>query len=179
MPVETPLEANPTFPDQAVLFGMIAEPQEAPLVERVLEAFERHAASEEDSVGLYAEIADTSPDPVIALLMSLVHEDELRHHGLLERMAARLRDDLRWTHSPDALPSGALVRAAGPNETPEVLNRLAKEEREGVDHLRRLAHEVSNLHSGLLALLLEMMALDSEKHEKVMRYIARRLEVRA
>ena len=178
MSVETPLEANPTFPDQAVLFGMIADAPETPLVERVLEAFERHAASEADSIGLYAEIAQTSPDPVIALLMSLVHEDELRHHGLLERMAARLRDDLRWTHSPEALPSGVIPRTAGPNETPEVVHNLAKEEHEGVDHLRRLAREVSTLHNGLLALLLEMMALDSEKHEKVMRFIARRLETR-
>ena len=178
MSVEQSLEASPTFPDQAVLFGMIAEPQEAPLVERVLEAFERHAAAEADSIELYAEIAHTSPDPVISLLMDLVHEDELRHHGLLERMAARLRDDLRWTHSPDALPSGIFSPTAGPKETPEIVSQLAREEREGVDHLRKLAREVSTLHNGLLALLLEMMALDSEKHEKVMRYIARRLEAR-
>ena len=179
MSVEEPLVANPTFPDQAVLFGMIAEAPEAPLVERVLEAFERHAAAEADSIGLYDQIARTSPDPVVALLMSLVHEDELRHHGLLERMAARLRDDLRWTHSPEALPSGTVTRVASPNETPEVVAELAREEHEGVQHLRKLAHEVSSLHNGLLALLLEMMALDSEKHEKVMRYIARRLESRA
>ena len=73
-------------------------------VEWLLEAVERHARAEQDALAEYAFVAEASADPVVALVMRLILEDEERHHGLLRRIEATLRDALNWTHSPSALP---------------------------------------------------------------------------
>src|SRR5690349_8099332 len=102
-----PIERD-TLANWAVADGLLpaasAEPAETPL-DRLLTAFERHIASEQDTVVAYREMAESTADPVVALLMQQVVDDEERHHGLLQSMAARLRDTLAWTHSPEALPT--------------------------------------------------------------------------
>jgi hypothetical protein len=56
---------------------------------------------------------------------------------------------------------------------------LADEERQGASFLRKLAHDERDIHGGLFSLLLETMAMDSEKHEHVLRFIQRRLQQEA
>ena len=63
-------------------------------IEWLLSAVERHASAEAESVGQYEQLADSSGDPVVALVMRLILEDEERHHGLLKRIEASLRDAL-------------------------------------------------------------------------------------
>src|ERR1700674_5007089 len=77
-------------------------------IEWLLEAVERHALAEQDALAQYAFVAEESGDPVIALVMRLILEDEERHHGLLRRIEVTLRDALNWTHSPSALPVTAV-----------------------------------------------------------------------
>src|SRR5207249_5749264 len=77
-------------------------------IEWLLEAVERHASAEQDALAEYEFVAQASADPVIALVMRLILEDEERHHGLLRRIEVTLRDALNWTHSPSALPEPAL-----------------------------------------------------------------------
>src|ERR1700694_4382857 len=69
-------------------------------VEWLLSAVEHHASAEADALVQYEQLAESSGDPVIALVMHLILEDEERHHGLLKRIEASLRDALYWTHSP-------------------------------------------------------------------------------
>ncbi len=56
--------------------------------------------------------------------------------------------------------------------------RLIEEEKTGAQALRRLAQEERELDGGLGALLLEMMAMDSDKHARLLRFVQRRLEAR-
>src|SRR5690348_13324237 len=70
-------------------------------VEWLLDAVERHANAEQDALDQYEYIGTASGDPVIALVMRLILEDEERHHGLLKRIEATLSDALNWTHSPN------------------------------------------------------------------------------
>ena len=74
-------------------------------VEWLLQVVERHAAAEQDALGEYAFVAEASADPVVALVMRIILDDEVRHHGLLQRMKATRRDALEWTRSPSALPT--------------------------------------------------------------------------
>jgi len=55
-----------------------------------------HAKAEEEALGQYEYLAEASGDPVIALVMRLILDDEVRHHGLLRRMSTTLRDALEW-----------------------------------------------------------------------------------
>jgi len=148
---------------------------------RLLRVFEAHTAAETDTLVEYRRLAESSPDPTIALLMQLVLEDEERHHGLLARMSSRLHDALDWTHTADALPTdkapavndrtAAVTRTA----TLAAIREFARHEREGAHQLREIAKQQRDLYGGLFSLILQIMAMDSEKHETILRFIDQRL----
>jgi rubrerythrin len=147
-------------------------------VERLLHAVDTHAAAEADALGQYEYLAEASGDPVIALVMRLILDDEVRHHGLLHRMATTLRDALEWTSSPAALPKGA-PEAQIPITFVKLASSLIEEERTGARTLRRLAEQEKDINGGLDGLLLEMMAMDSDKHAKLLQFVQQRLERRS
>ena len=151
---------------------------ESPL-ERLLRAVDTHAAAEQEALGQYEYLAETSGDPVIALVMRLILDDEVRHHGLLHRMATTLRDALEWTSSAAALPKAGTAQEPVPGAFVGLARSLIEEERTGARHLRRLAEQEKDINGGLDSLLLEMMAMDSDKHARLLQFVQRRLESRA
>ena len=148
-------------------------------VEWLLDAIERHANAEEDALGQYEYIATASDDPVIALVMRLILEDEERHHGLLKRIEATLRDALEWTHSPNALPASGTPQRPATRNLPESASALIEEEHTGARHLRDIARQEKHVGTGLPSVLLEMMAMDSEKHAQLLQFVRERLAARA
>jgi hypothetical protein len=142
---------------------------------RLLEAVERHAALEEEALGQYDRLAVASGDPVIALVMRLILEDEERHHNLLKRIATTLRDALNWTHTASALPHADRGSPTEQNLASAVC-ALIEEEHAGAAALRRLAGRERGLDGGLNSLLLEMMAMDSDKHARLLHFVQTRLE---
>ena len=160
------------------LIPAVAEKTGETPLDLLLTAFERHITSEEDTVAAYRTLADTATDPVIALLMRQVVGDEERHHGLLRSMAARLHDSLEWTHSPEALPTRATPPQAEADERLAAVREFARQEREGARQARELAKQHSGLYDGLFDLLFETMAADSEKHERILSFIAHRMQAR-
>jgi len=149
-------------------------PAEA-LVERLYDTIERHIQAEANALSQYDRIAEESGDPVIALVMRLVLQDEERHHTLLERIASSLRDALEWTHSPDALPTGQPYSGERAAALAHVTRELIDEERQGAKALRKLARTERTIADGLHSLLLEMMALDSDKHAHLLQFVEHRL----
>jgi rubrerythrin len=147
-------------------------------VERLLRAVDTHAAAEADALVQYEYLAQESGDPVIALVLRLILDDEVRHHGLLHRMATTLRDALEWTSSPAALPKG-VPKGAVSSADVILAHSLIDEERTGARALRRLARQEKDINDGLDCLLLEMMAMDSDKHARLLQFVAQRLEARA
>ena len=143
-------------------------------VERLQAIIESHATGEEEHMAGYRRLGKLSGDLVSAMLVDLVLEDEERHHALLRRMAARLGDDIEMTRSTSALPS-----TAPPTDTSATILALTREyaedEHKGAGILRDLAKRASGLYGGVFSLLLETMARDSEKHERIMRFILQRL----
>jgi hypothetical protein len=111
--------------------------------------------------------------------MRLILDDEERHHWLLGRIAAGLRDALTWTHSPDALPSAATPPAATSAEVVSLARVLIREEQEGARGLRELAARERGIDGGLDSLVLEIMAHDSEKHARLLQFVERRLASRS
>ncbi len=148
-------------------------------VEWLLEAVERHASAEQDALAEYEFVAEASADPVIALVMRLILEDEERHHGLLRRMETTLRDTLNWTHSPAALPETSLPQQPLSRDLVAITRNLVDEERTGARMMRNLAEQEKGIDAGLDSLLLEMMAMDSDKHARLLQFVQHRLEQRA
>ena len=56
---------------------------------------------------------------------------------------------------------------------------LIEEENTGARYLRKLANEEKGIDAGLHSLLLEMMAMDSEKHARLLQFVQARLDARA
>jgi rubrerythrin len=162
-----PVETKP-------LFG-----QRPGTVEWLLDAVERHATAEQDALEQYAYIGTASADPVIELIMRLILEDEERHHGLLKRMQASLSDALNWTHTPSALPATAIPQRAPAKELATAARALIEEEQTGARYMRKLADQEKDIDAGLHSLLLEMMAMDSEKHARLLKFVQERLAKRA
>jgi rubrerythrin len=146
---------------------------------RLLAAVERHASLEAEALGQYEHLARASNDPIIALVMSLILDDEERHHSLLKRIAASLRDALNWTYSANALPRAIAPAAEADEDLTALARALIDEEKTGAQALRRLADREKGLGSGLDSMLLEMMAMDSEKHARLLHFVERRLDARA
>jgi hypothetical protein len=148
-------------------------------VEWLLDAVERHAAAEQDALAQYEYLRAASADPIIALVMQLILDDEVRHHGVLKRIEATLRDALEWTHSPDALPGTMPPRLPIGPELVETASALIKEERTGAHYLRELAHQERQTSAGVPGALMEMMAMDSDKHARLLEFVRDRLASRA
>src|SRR6266571_1506401 len=118
-------------------------------IEWLLEAVERHARAEQGALAEYAFVAEASGDPVIALVMRLILEDEERHHGLLRRIEASLRDALNWTHSPSALPIASVPQQPVARDLVAITRGLVDEERGGAKMMRDLAQREKGIHTGL------------------------------
>jgi rubrerythrin len=127
---------------------------------------------------LCEELAQRSTDPVLKMLMSLLADDEQRHHALLESMVRRLQEEVDFVPSPTtALPVDG--EEADPDGTlANTLRALIRDEHEGARHLRHLARREPNLYHGLYPVLLEAIARDSEKHATILRYLLLRSERR-
>jgi hypothetical protein len=148
-------------------------------VEWLLGAVERHASAEADALVQYEQLAESSGDPVVALVMHLILEDEERHHGLLKRIEASLRDALNWSHSPASLPTSPTIQPPLHADLAAVARGLVAEERTGALKMRELAAQEKGIGSGLHSLLLEMMAMDSDKHARLLHFVQDRLQARA
>jgi rubrerythrin len=175
------VQANSIFADGYYGLPVRIEPFTGPTpgtIEWLLDAVERHAEAETDALAQYEELAETSGDPVIALVMRLILDDEERHHGLLRRIESTLRDALNWTHSPGALPPTANPEQPVATDLALVARALIAEERTGARKMRELASREKGLGDGLDSLLLEMMAMDSEKHARLLEFVQSRLAKR-
>jgi rubrerythrin len=177
--MQPPVESLTPWAMPESLIGVpptIAESPE-PEFARLVDAFEAHVAAEADSVASYRRLAHSS-DPVVALLIGLVLEDEERHHALQQQIVTRLRDALRWTHSPDALPVDGQV-TGDTAAAVEALLSFIQHEQQSASRFREMAERNADLYKGLVSVLLETMAADSEKHERLLRFILRRTLERA
>ncbi len=175
MATETPLAPHEIISNPWLAFLADERP---PFSERLVRALEAHAAAEEESLSDYERLSELDPDGVTRLLMQLIVEDERRHHDLLGRMVQSLRDSIEWTSTPTAIPAPQVPDPAHLNDAVVSTRTLIREEREGARYLRHLARQDKALFGGLYTLLLETMARDSEKHERILRFLLKRLESR-
>ena len=138
-----------------------------------ISAIQSHEIAELDAIALYRDLAVRATDPVIAGLLRVLLQDEERHHGILQAigMDSRLAGGRYRYESPKRQdPETA--------QSVDLLRNFARQERDGATELKRLAFQAPELVGDVFSLLLELMAMDSMKHEKVLSFIVRELEPR-
>ena len=155
-----------------------APPYRASMSERLEQVMRHHVEQEEQSLEEYGWVRDETTDPVVRMLMEEVLVDERHHHGLLERLKVQFEQELDPATPGAGLEVGAPTADSSSDGLAVAVQALADREGAGAGRLRELAKRYKQEYSGLLSLILEGIALDSAKHERVLRFVAKRLKVR-
>ena len=152
------------------------------LVERLVRGLEAQAADEAHDIAACEQLSETVADPISRFLLDMVVQDGRHRYALVEAMLARLREDAEFEAAAPqkrlppvtprrTIPDGAEIAAA--------VRALIRDEHEAARHVRHLARQEPGLHDGLVPLMLETIARDSEKHATILQFVQRRLEERA
>ncbi len=148
---------------------------EEPFSEQLQRVVYRHIAAEESSIERYQKLLDDSKDPVARMLLTELITDEKHHHGMLQRMEAQLEAELGEKSSGPFSGSVGELEPAERKAAISELKDLGNDESSGVKHLRDLAKQARSAGSDLLGLLLDALATDSEKHQRLLKFIEKRL----
>lgn len=142
---------------------------------RIGHAFSSHVRDEVYVLERYEALAQATSDPGTKFLLELILADEHRHHALFEELAnsaAAHPGPGTATVPPAPHPEEAVV--------PELLEhtrQFLELERADAESLKELVRELRPAGDEMLwRLLVELMALDTQKHLKVLEYLERRLE---
>ncbi|MEE9249315.1 MAG: hypothetical protein V3U79_11570 [Dehalococcoidia bacterium] len=113
--------------------------------------------------------------PQGAVLMKVMIEDEERHHRVLEKLVTTLQDMMWGTHSNDAFPMNPALSGQKATKHIKATRDFMRRERDDARTFRSLARKVGKHYDGPFKLLLETIAMDSQKRERMLRFIHQRL----
>jgi len=107
--------------------------------------------------------------------MSLILEDEERHHRLMAAMARDVKSSVLWLEDQPPLPP--IENKAEDRPRLILQTELFLEiEAQNAAQLKELKKDVKQLHSGLLELIVQGMEADTHKHIGILKYILKQLE---
>lgn len=139
----------------------------------VLDALNSHVLNEKDLLADYAGAAQGAMDPDVRYLLDLILEDETRHHRIFLEMANALRGAQGWQRVEPSVPDRS-HRALAP-DVRQLTGRLLAAERADRRELRALRRRLRPVaDTTLWSLLVDLMALDTEKHLRILKTIAAR-----
>lgn len=136
--------------------------------ESLAATFERHAEEEGKILAQYRALSDRLADGPARFLIRLILSEEELHHQLLRATAKWLREH----------PAGDAGTAAPGSGAPELLPHTAElqeHEIQTIEACQRLRAELSGTGGDLLASVLDVMEMDSEKHRRLLDRVRRML----
>lgn len=130
-------------------------------------SLDRHVEAEGKILDEYRALAEKMADGPVGLLVDLILTEEEQHHFLLRTMAKHLRQSL--TGEAKGFEAKGLMQ----DELLRQTRRLREHERETISACGNLKSQVSSEEKELFDTLLDVMILDSEKHERLLAAIER------
>jgi rubrerythrin len=130
-----------------------------------------HLGNELDLLTAYKNAAVESKSPAFQYLVGLIIDDEMRHHRLFEELANALRSDVEMRPVQPSVPDmGGFGEL--PDKVVELTDALLDREERDASDLRRLERELRDVRDTTLwYLLVKVMALDTEKHAEILRFV--------
>ena len=144
------------------------DPTAESLSERLLRVARGHIESEIATLDEAKTLLEAADDPVVCFVLTQYLEEEQHHHDMFVRLAQQFAEELEPIGRESILPTDGR-RLRNPLLA-ERLGELGKNERHGIARLKDLAKENRKEYRGVLSLLLEMVALDSTKHERMLKF---------
>lgn len=164
-----------------------APPTQAPAEDRVSQALrhgsvwdrelaahlDRHLAEERVILERYEDLYARTRDEYVRYLLELVLDDERRHHRLLDEITNRVCGDAALRELPGSVPRVTHpIDPAQRAELIEATEEFLALERSDFEHLRDLRRRFKPLRdTTLLALLVELMELDTKKHVRILEFL--------
>lgn len=133
---------------------------------------EQHSSEEGELLAVYEDLAEHSTDEDARYLISLILEDEHRHHRLLVEMA----NAIAWS-VPSASPDRATPAISTSMDGALLVLTRKLRRAEEADHrkLRRMRRRLRPFaKTTMWALLVDLMMLDTKKHATILRFLERR-----
>jgi rubrerythrin len=139
-------------------------------VDKVLARLGSHVEAEQNVLADYAAVAETVDAPDVRYLMRLILDDERRHHRIFQEMTRAVQAGLEGRHLEPEVP--ALTGRPLPEAVRALTRRLLAVEREDERELKSLRRQLRPVaDTTLWALLVDLMALDTKKHERILGFI--------
>ncbi len=133
---------------------------------------EQHGSDEGELLAVYEDVAEHSTDEAARYLISLILEDERRHHRLLVEMA----NSIAWG-DPSVSPDRATPAISGcvDGELLLLTRKLRRAEEADYRKLRRMRRRLRPFaKTTMWTLLIDLMMLDTKKHATILRFLERR-----
>ncbi len=141
-------------------------------IRELVRVLEEHGSEEGEMLAVYEKLAESASDEGVRYLISLILDDERRHHALLVEMA----NAMAWG-TPSASPDRATppVSVSLDPDLAAMTRKLRRAEEADYRKLRRLRRQVEKFGGTTIwALLVELMMLDTKKHATMLRFLERR-----
>lgn len=137
----------------------------------LVDVLARHGEEEGHMLATYARFASSAPSATARYLVSLILDDERRHHRLLGEIA----NAVGWSWEAGR-PGSAPEIEIGRHEPNEALiketRELLREEEKDKKELRKLRRKLEPYaDTTVWALLVDLMIHDTEKHARILRFI--------
>ena len=129
--------------------------------ETLADKFERHADEEGSILEEYRALAEKLEDSVAGMLVNQILTDEEIHHLLLRTMAT-------WLRAPGGAATTAIPAGTNCDELLSLTTVLQRHERETIETCNVLQPRLIGESAELMDTLLEVMVLDSEKHQRLL-----------
>lgn len=136
----------------------------------LVELLARHGRDEGVMLAGYERYREEAPGAAIRYLVSMIMDDERRHHTVIEEIANSIAWGWEGASPEPGVPSlGRRHRdPAFLEATRELLNAEKADKRE----LKRLRRHLADYEdSTLWALLVDLMTLDTEKHATILQFV--------
>ncbi len=128
--------------------------------EQLAATFDRHADEEGKILTEYGALSEKLGDSAAGILVSHILTEEELHHLLLRTMA-------KWLRESPSEQERAIPGSANRAELIRITQQLQKHEQETIEACRAVKAQLGET-TGLFATLLDAMALDSEKHFRLL-----------
>jgi len=129
---------------------------------------ERHMAEEGEILREYRALSEKLPQGTVSFLIDRIVTDEEMHHFLLQTLSG-------WLRTPPAPGEGSLEKGADRDAILSHTRRLKEHERQTIEDCRGLISRLSGEESEIFEALLDAVALDSEKHHRLLSTVERLL----
>jgi rubrerythrin len=128
-----------------------------------------HIDAESDLLARYEGLAADHPGHV-QFLLELIADDEARHHRIYEQWADTIKDLGVMFVPEDGVPN--LSREPDPERLIAALDELIAFEKRDARQLKELQKTLKDVRQTTIwALLPELMALDTEKHVRILEFL--------